>query len=157
MNTGLAMAGKLVLLLMYLCMLKYPKFSQDMAVCNGMILKTYPQITGIKNKRTFLSQSIDSPMSNRKYIHLHLSSWKHCTLVHLNGKRIQTDITIGKTDIDWGILNQGSKNLALAICKELYPGHENDLHEKFLKDYIKIERLRHHRSERGHYRILPIC
>ena len=75
-------------------------------------------------------------MTKRKYIHLHLSSWKHCTLVQLNGKRIHTDVTIGKTDIDWSNLNQGSKNLSLAICKELYPGHENDLREKFLKDYI---------------------
>lgn len=75
-------------------------------------------------------------MSNRKYITLHLSRWKQCSLMELNGTRIQPGMTIGTDELDWGNLNQGSKNLALTICKELYPGHENDLHEKFLKDYI---------------------
>lgn len=70
-------------------------------------------------------------MSNRKYIHLHLSV-SNFGLVEakINGK----DLLLEK--VDWGNLSQGSKNLALAICKELYPGHENDLHEKFLKDHI---------------------
>ena len=74
-------------------------------------------------------------MSNRKYIHLHLSSsYTGSVKYSLNGK----DLVL--KSVDWGNLNQGSKNLALAICKELYPGHENDLHEKFLKDYIsKLE------------------
>lgn len=70
-------------------------------------------------------------MSNRKYIHLHLSRVDFGLMVaKINGKNLLLEST------DWGNLNQGSKNLALAICKELYPGHENDLHEKFLKDYI---------------------
>jgi len=70
-------------------------------------------------------------MSNRKYIYLHLSSsYTGSVKYSLNGK----DLVL--KSVDWGNLNQGSKNLALAICKELYPGHENDLHEKFLKDYI---------------------
>lgn len=70
-------------------------------------------------------------MRNRKYIHLHLSV-SNFGLVEakINGK----DLLLEK--VDWGNLNQGSKNLSLAICKELYPGHEKDLHEKFLKDYI---------------------
>jgi len=74
-------------------------------------------------------------MSNRKYIHLYLSSsYTGSVKYNLNGK----DLVL--KSVDWGNLNQGSKNLALAICKELYPGHENDLHEKFLKDYIsKLE------------------
>ena len=108
-----------------------------MADYSGMILKTCLQITGIKNKRTFLSQSTDSPMSNRKYIHLDLFRCKlPSRIVHaikLNGNKVWLEV--GK-DYTWGNLNQGSKNPALAICKELYPGHENDLHEKFLKDYI---------------------
>lgn len=70
-------------------------------------------------------------MSNRKYIHLYLSSsYTGSVKYSLNGK----DLVL--KSVDWGNLNQGSKNLALAICKELYPGHENDLHEKFLKDHI---------------------
>jgi len=70
-------------------------------------------------------------MSNRKYIHLYLSSsYTGSVKYSLNGK----DLVL--KSVDWGNLNQGSKNLALAICKELYPGHENDLDEKFLKDYI---------------------
>ena len=74
-------------------------------------------------------------MSNRKYIYLHLSSsYTGSVKYSLNGK----DLVL--KSVDWGNLNQGSKNLALAICKELYPGHENDLHEKLLKDYIgKLE------------------
>lgn len=36
----------------------------------------------------------------------------------------------------WMNVSKANKNLALAICKELYPGRENDLYEKFLKDYI---------------------
>jgi hypothetical protein len=74
-------------------------------------------------------------MSNRKYIHLYLSSsYTGSVKYSLNGKGLVLK------SVDWGNLNQGSKNLALAICKELYPGHENDLHEKFLKDYIsKLE------------------
>lgn len=70
-------------------------------------------------------------MKNRKYIHLHLSRVNFGLVeAKINGK----DLLLER--VDWGNLNQGSKNLALAICKELYPGHENDLHEKFLKDYI---------------------
>ena len=70
-------------------------------------------------------------MSNRKYIHLHLSRVSFGLVeVKINGKYLLLE------RVDWGNLNKGSKNLALAICKELYPGHENDLHEKFLKDYI---------------------
>lgn len=70
-------------------------------------------------------------MSNRKYIHLRLSRVNFGLVeAKINGK----DLLLER--VDWGNLNQGSKNLALAICKELYPGHENDLHEKFLKDYI---------------------
>ena len=74
-------------------------------------------------------------MSNRKYIHLYLSSsYTGSVKYSLNGKGLVLK------SVDWGNLNQGSKNLALAICEELYPGHENDLHEKFLKDYIsKLE------------------
>lgn len=68
-------------------------------------------------------------MSNRKYIHLYLSRVNFGLVeAKINGK----DLLLER--VDWGNLNQGSKNLALAICKELYPGH--DLHEKFLKDYI---------------------
>ena len=55
--------------------------------------------------------------------------------IKINREIIQPELE-GFYPLDWGNLNQGSKNLALAICKELYPGHENDLHEKFLKDYI---------------------
>lgn len=70
-------------------------------------------------------------MSNRKYIHLHLSRVDFGLVVaKINGKNLLLE------RVDWGNLNQGSKNLAIAICKELYPGHENDLYEKFLKDYI---------------------
>ncbi len=74
-------------------------------------------------------------MNNRKYIHLHLSKFDKS--IKVNGKELSEQETYGFNWLfDWGNLNQGSKNLALAICKELYPGHENDLHEKFLKDYI---------------------
>jgi len=70
-------------------------------------------------------------MSNRKYIHLHLSRVNFgLAEAKINGKDLLLE------SVDWSSLNQDSKNLALAICKELYPGHENDLHEKFLKDYI---------------------
>ena len=70
-------------------------------------------------------------MSNRKYTHLCLCRVNFGLVeAKINGK----DLLLEK--VDWGNLNQGSKNLALAICKELYPGHENDLDEKFLKDYI---------------------
>lgn len=70
-------------------------------------------------------------MTNRKYIHLHLlSSYTGVVKYSLNGKDLVLE------SVDWGNLNQGSKNLALAICKELYPGHENDLHEVFCRDYI---------------------
>jgi hypothetical protein len=72
-------------------------------------------------------------MSNRKYIHLHLSKFDQS--IKVNGKELSEHETYGFNWLfDWGNLNGGSKNLALAICKELYPGH--DLHEKFLKDYI---------------------
>lgn len=74
-------------------------------------------------------------MRNRKYIHLHLSRSSMSYRIKINGEIIQPEID-GFYPLDWGNLNKGSKNLALAICKELYPGHENDLHEKFLKDYI---------------------
>lgn len=63
-------------------------------------------------------------MRNRKYIHLHLS--------HVNFELIEARIN-GK---DLPLVDGYWSSLALAICKELYPGHENDLHEKFLKDYI---------------------
>ena len=70
-------------------------------------------------------------MNNQKYIHLHLSRVDFgLTVAKVNGKNLLLE------RVDWSNLNQGSKSLALAICKELYPGHENDLHEKFLKDYI---------------------
>jgi len=78
-----------------------------------------------------LTGNIFNQMSNRKYIHLHLCRVKFGLVeAKINGK----DLLLER--VDWGNLNQGSKNLALAICEELYPGHENDLHEKFLKDYI---------------------
>lgn len=77
-------------------------------------------------------------MNNRKYIQLSLFRCKlPSRIVHtikLNAEKVWLEV--GK-DYTWGNLNQSSKNLALAICKELYPGHENDLHEKFLKDYIR--------------------
>lgn len=69
-------------------------------------------------------------MSNRKYIHLQL--WKIGKVgmcVKVNGKELKT--------VDFGILIFGQKNLAIEICKELYPTHENDLHKKFLKAYIR--------------------
>lgn len=70
-------------------------------------------------------------MTNRKYIHLHLSRVDFGLVVaKINGKNLLLQ------NADWGNLNKGSKNLALAICKELYPGHENDLHEVFCRDYI---------------------
>jgi len=76
-------------------------------------------------------------MSNQKHIHLSLFRCKLPSVtvhtIKLNGNKVWLEV--GK-DYTWGNLNQGSKNLALAICKELYPGHENDLYEKFLKDYI---------------------
>ena len=76
-------------------------------------------------------------MSSRKYIRLDLFRCKlPSRIVHtikLNGNKVWLEV--GK-DYTWSNLNKGSKNLALAICKELYPGHENDLDEKFLKDYI---------------------
>jgi len=78
-------------------------------------------------------------MSNRKYIHLRLiriTGHSEVIQLNLNGKKVWLKSEKSQPDFDWGNLNQGSKNLALAICKELYPGHENDLHEKFLKDYI---------------------
>ena len=82
-------------------------------------------------RRQFLHAPTLEEMSNRKYIHLYLSSsYTGSVKYSLNGKGLVLK------SVDWGNLNQGSKNLALAICEELYPGHENDLHEKFLKDYI---------------------
>lgn len=78
-------------------------------------------------------------MSNRKYIHLRLvriTGHSEVVQVKMNGKKVWLKSEKSQPDFDWGNLNKGSKNLALAICKELYPGHENDLHEKFLKDYI---------------------
>lgn len=77
-------------------------------------------------------------MKNQKFIHLSLFQCKllpdkQVYLFKLNGNKIWLEV--GKT-YDWGNLNKGSKNLALAICKELYPGHENDLHEVFCRDYI---------------------
>lgn len=79
-------------------------------------------------------------MSNRKYIHLQkrILLGSNVAGYFLNGKilSLATDHGFFLTLFEHGNLNQGSKNLALAICKELYPGHENDLHEKFLKDYI---------------------
>lgn len=70
-------------------------------------------------------------MTNRKYIHLYLSvSNFRLVEAKINGKDLLLE------NADWGNLNKGSKNLALAICKELYPGHENDLHEVFCRDYI---------------------
>jgi hypothetical protein len=75
-------------------------------------------------------------MNNRKYIHLHLSQIETTSrhwVVKVNGK----DLPLNEhMCFNWGAMTGGAKNLALAICKELYPGHENDLHEKFLKDYI---------------------
>ena len=75
-------------------------------------------------------------MTNRKYIHLHLSQIETPSrhwVVKLNGK----DLPLNEhMCFHWGAMTDGAKNLALAICKELYPGHEADLHEKFLKDYI---------------------
>ena len=85
-------------------------------------------ITRDSNKTRLLNQK---HMSNRKYIHLHLCRVNFGLVeAKINGK----DLLLEKAD--WGNLNQGSKKLALAICKELYPCHENDLYEKFLKDYI---------------------
>lgn len=75
-------------------------------------------------------------MSNRKYIHLHLSAFYDDGVkydIKLNGK----DLPLNEyMCFHWGAMTGGAKNLSLSICKELYPGHENDLHEKFLKDYI---------------------
>jgi len=74
-------------------------------------------------------------MSNRKYIHLEIIRFDYYYKLWLNS----SPVTLGNSEI-WINLAQPRKNLALAICKELYPGHENDLHEKFLKDYIsKLE------------------
>jgi len=70
-------------------------------------------------------------MSNRKYIHLEIIRFDYYYKLWLNS----SPVTLGNSEI-WINLAQPRKNLALAICKELYPGHENDLHEKFLKDYI---------------------
>ena len=76
-------------------------------------------------------------MSNRKYIHLHLSINPQSGVIEarLNGKDLCLNLRAVREKVRWG-QGTGSKNLALAICKELYPGHENDLHEKFLKDHI---------------------
>lgn len=70
-------------------------------------------------------------MNNRKYIHLEIIRFDYYYKLWLNSN----PVTLGNSEI-WINLAQPRKNLALAICKELYPGHENDLHEKFLKDYI---------------------
>ena len=75
-------------------------------------------------------------MSNRKYIHLYLSVFYTDSvqyLIKLNGKELHLNEHMC---FAWGAMTGGAKNLALTICKELYPAHENDLHEKFLKDYI---------------------
>lgn len=78
-------------------------------------------------------------MSNRKYIHLRLvriTGHSEVVQVKMNGKKVWLKSEKSQPDFDWGNLNKGSKNLALAICKELYPGHENDLYEVFCRDYI---------------------
>lgn len=76
-------------------------------------------------------------MSNRKYIHLRLQKVVSLSIIiywlDINGIAVKLQ---EKTDYDWGNLNKGSKNLALTICKELYPGHEADLYEVFCRDYI---------------------
>ena len=77
-----------------------------------------------------LTDNIYNQMSNRKYIHLQL--WKigkSLECVKINGKELQKS--------DFTIFIIGQKNLAIEICKELYPTHEIDLHEKFLRDYIR--------------------
>jgi hypothetical protein len=71
-------------------------------------------------------------MSSRKYIHLRIHKFNFFYQLWLNGKPLKL---VGEIE-SWMNVSKANKNLALAICKELYPGHENDLHEKFLKDYI---------------------
>lgn len=74
-------------------------------------------------------------MTNRKYIHLSKRLLDPEIFgFFLNGEILSHEGYLSLFEL--GNLNQGSKNLALAICKELYLGHENDLYEKFLKDYI---------------------
>lgn len=71
-------------------------------------------------------------MNNRKYIHLRIHKFNFFYQLRLNGKPLKL---VGEIET-WMNTGKANKNLALAICKELYPGHENDLCEKFLKDYI---------------------
>lgn len=88
---------------------------------------------------SYFLTTIQKMTSNRKYIHIRLvriTGYSEVVRSNLNGKKVWLKSEKSQPDFDWGNLNQGSKNLALAICKELYPGHENDLCEKFLKDYI---------------------
>lgn len=69
-------------------------------------------------------------MNNRKYIHLQL--WRIGKIqigAFLNG------VDIG--NFDFKILVIGQKNLSLGICKILFPGHEGDLYEKFMRDCIR--------------------
>lgn len=71
-------------------------------------------------------------MNNRKYIQLRIHKFNFFYQLWLNGKPLKL---VGEIET-WMNTGKANKNLALAICKELYPGHENDLHEVFCRDYI---------------------
>jgi len=59
-------------------------------------------------------------MSSRKYIHLRIHKFNFFYQLWLNGKPLKL---VGEIE-SWMNVSKANKNLALAICKELYPGHE---------------------------------